>query len=62
MRLSDRFQLLQVNRSSESRVSLEPVTLLSRGTYRCEVSADAPSFQTVYEDRCMDVLGKPVNF
>ena len=53
-------QLRQVNRSSESRVSLEPVTLLSRGTYRCEVSADAPSFQTVYEDRCMDVLGRPI--
>lgn len=58
--MSDNFLLysLQANSSDLTSVELEQATLISRGTYRCEVSADAPSFQTVYEERYMKVLGK----
>ncbi|KAG0717712.1 hypothetical protein GWK47_007955 [Chionoecetes opilio] len=40
--------------SDQSKVTLRPVSLLSSGKYRCEVSADAPSFHT--ESRTAEML------
>ncbi|CAG7828474.1 unnamed protein product, partial [Allacma fusca] len=47
------------SKSSMNYVMLEPVSLLSKGVYRCEVSADAPSFQTVHEEHFMHVMVLP---
>lgn len=41
---------------------LENVTLSSTGRYRCEVSAEAPSFQTVSDHGDMVVVGKKIYF
>lgn len=41
---------------------LENVTLASTGRYRCEVSAEAPSFQTVSDHGDMVVVGKTITF
>ncbi|XP_063890099.1 cell adhesion molecule 1-like isoform X2 [Scylla paramamosain] len=40
--------------SDQKKVTLRPVSLLSSGKYRCEVSADAPSFHT--ESRSAEML------
>ncbi|KAK8404657.1 hypothetical protein O3P69_007719 [Scylla paramamosain] len=40
--------------SDQRKVTLRPVSLLSSGKYRCEVSADAPSFHT--ESRSAEML------
>lgn len=37
---------------------LRHVDLNSAGTYRCEVSAEAPEFQTVAAEKQMSVFGK----
>jgi hypothetical protein len=39
-------------------VILKAVNLSSTGRYRCEVSAEAPSFQTVSEHGDMTVVGE----
>ena len=39
---------------------LRHVDLNSGGTYRCEVSAEAPEFQTVAAEKQMTVFGKNV--
>lgn len=36
---------------------LKSLEVSSSGTYRCEVSAEAPSFQTVFQDRDMITIG-----
>ncbi|CAL8112930.1 unnamed protein product [Orchesella dallaii] len=48
------------NNSDLTSLELDRATLLTRGTYRCEISADAPSFQTVYEEQYMRILALPV--
>ncbi|XP_062553187.1 uncharacterized protein LOC134218272 [Armigeres subalbatus] len=45
--------------SSNVQVVLDPVELASSGKYRCEVSAEAPSFQTVSEHAEMTVVVLP---
>lgn len=60
MRLDFSFSLysLQVQNSTNDQVVLDPIELASTGKYRCEVSAEAPSFQTVSDHGEMTVVGK----
>jgi hypothetical protein len=50
--------VFQIHNSTESQVVLKSVNLSSTGRYRCEVSAEAPSFQTVSDHGDMTVVGK----
>ena len=49
---------LQIHNSTDTVVVLNSVNLSSTGNYRCEVSAEAPSFQTVSEHGFMQVVGE----
>ncbi|XP_025413825.1 uncharacterized protein LOC112685965 isoform X2 [Sipha flava] len=44
---------IDIDKSNSNEVVLKSLELSSSGTYRCEVSAEAPSFQTVFQDRDM---------
>ena len=44
--------------SNESMVSIRDVKRANTGTYRCEVSAEAPDFETDYREANMSVIGK----
>lgn len=48
----------QLQNSTDNVVVLRRVTLQSTGRYRCEVSGEAPSFQTVSGHEDMIVVGK----
>ncbi|XP_053994694.1 B-cell receptor CD22-like [Hylaeus anthracinus] len=48
-----------IHNSTESSVVLHSVNLMSSGRYRCEVSAEAPSFQTVSDHSDMVVVALP---
>ncbi|EZA55872.1 hypothetical protein X777_04091 [Ooceraea biroi] len=48
-----------IHDSTEKRVVLRSVNLMSSGRYRCEVSAEAPSFQTVSDHSDMLVIALP---
>ncbi|XP_012222099.1 uncharacterized protein [Linepithema humile] len=48
-----------VHNSTERLVVLHSVNLMSSGRYRCEVSAEAPSFQTVSDHSDMMVVALP---
>ncbi|KAG8252760.1 hypothetical protein J6590_049307 [Homalodisca vitripennis] len=48
---------VDISRSNESHVTLKDLTLSSSGRYRCEVSAEAPSFQTVSDHGDMLTVG-----
>jgi len=50
--------VFQVHDSTQRTVLLRSVNLSSTGRYRCEVSAEAPSFQTVSDHSDMTVIGK----
>jgi len=50
--------LLQLQNSTDIAVVLRSVSLQSTGRYRCEVSGEAPSFQTVSGHEDMIVVGK----
>lgn len=50
---------LQLTNSTDTSVALRNVTLQSSGRYRCEVSAEAPSFQTVSDHGDMVVVAVP---
>lgn len=47
-----------MHNSTDSIVVLQSVNLSTTGRYRCEVSAEAPSFQTVSDHGDMIVVGK----
>lgn len=47
-----------MHNSTDNQVILENVNLQSTGRYRCEVSAEAPSFQTVSDHGDMIVVGE----
>lgn len=49
---------LQLHNSTNTQVVLQSVNLSSSGRYRCEVSAEAPSFQTVTDHGDMTVVGE----
>ncbi|XP_049764328.1 uncharacterized protein LOC126092649 [Schistocerca cancellata] len=51
--------VVDMNNSTASQVELKDVTLSSSGRYRCEVSGEAPSFQTVSEHGDMIVVALP---
>lgn len=40
------------------RVTLDNLSVQSTGTYRCEVSGDAPTFRLTYETSNMTIIGK----
>lgn len=48
----------QLHNSTDSTVVLENVNLSTSGRFRCEVSGEAPSFQTVSDHGDMIVVGK----
>ncbi|KAJ9582810.1 hypothetical protein L9F63_022851 [Diploptera punctata] len=50
---------VEIHKSTESQVVLKRVNLFSTGRYRCEVSAEAPSFQTVSDHGDMTVVALP---
>lgn len=50
--------LLQVHNSTEFSVVLSSVQLSTSGIYRCEVSGEAPYFETVADQAHMLVVGK----
>uniref|UniRef100_A0A6E8VV99 Ig-like domain-containing protein n=1 Tax=Anopheles coluzzii TaxID=1518534 RepID=A0A6E8VV99_ANOCL len=50
---------VNVQNSTNSHVMLESINLFSSGKYRCEASAEAPSFQTVAENGEMMVVVLP---
>lgn len=43
--------------SNESLVSIRDVKRANTGTYRCEVSGEAPDFETDYREANMSVIG-----
>ncbi|GBM04349.1 hypothetical protein AVEN_146215-1 [Araneus ventricosus] len=49
----------KLSKSGSQTVYLRHVDLNSGGTYRCEVSAEAPEFQTVAAEKKMDVFVLP---
>ncbi|XP_055939069.1 cell adhesion molecule 1-like isoform X2 [Argiope bruennichi] len=50
---------VDLSKSGQRSVYLRSVDLNSTGTYRCEVSAEAPSFQSVEAERDMKVMVLP---
>ncbi|XP_014203690.1 uncharacterized protein LOC106635988 [Copidosoma floridanum] len=50
---------VDIHNSTESSVVLNSVNLMSSGRYRCEVSGEAPAFQTVSEHADMEVVALP---
>lgn len=48
----------QLEKSSARRVHLRELTLKSRGSYRCEVSEEAPSFHSAQAEMFMEVYCK----
>ncbi|KAF8768179.1 hypothetical protein HNY73_021025 [Argiope bruennichi] len=50
---------VDMSRSSNGTVYLQNTSLLAEGTYRCEVSADAPSFQSISLEKFMSVQDRP---
>ncbi|XP_026689315.1 uncharacterized protein LOC113473962 [Diaphorina citri] len=47
--------------SNSSHISLVNISLSSSGRYRCEVSAEGPSFQTVTDHGDMVAVGSPID-
>lgn len=54
--------LLQVNESNSNRVYIPELDLDATGRYSCEVSADAPSFQTAIVSANMNIVGTFTKF
>ena len=50
--------LFQLHKSTDVEVVLDHVDLYTSGRYRCEISGEAPSFQTVSDHGDMLVVGK----
>ncbi|XP_076307906.1 uncharacterized protein LOC143223622 isoform X2 [Tachypleus tridentatus] len=50
---------VDIERSNKDVVVLTKVTPITEGIFRCEVSADAPSFQTVSAQKAMIIHAKP---
>ncbi|BES93244.1 beat protein [Nesidiocoris tenuis] len=52
---------VQLNKltSDKNRVHLEKVTYQSTGTYKCEVSTEAPAFETVFRSQNLTVVAYP---
>lgn len=52
------FLLLQLDESNANRLVLRSITAETAGRFRCEVSAEAPSFETVSGHADMTVVRK----
>ncbi|XP_050543743.1 uncharacterized protein LOC126906846 [Daktulosphaira vitifoliae] len=50
---------IDIDKSNSNEVVLDSLQLSSSGSYRCEVSAEAPSFQTVAQERDMLTVALP---
>ncbi|XP_050320480.1 uncharacterized protein LOC126753252 isoform X3 [Bactrocera neohumeralis] len=50
---------VDVRNSTDTKVTLRRVTLMSTGVYKCEVSGEAPAFNTVSESETMTVVMTP---
>lgn len=48
---------LQHHKSDSQEVTLKNVNLKASGTYRCEVSGEAPLFTSVHGEGRMEVVG-----
>ena len=55
------FFRLQLSKSNETQVVLRNIQHSNNGTYRCEVSAEAPYFETDFKEANMSVIGKKKN-
>lgn len=53
--------ILQIKHSNMREVTLVNVSKNLTGKYRCEISADAPSFHTVIKTAEMSVVGEYIN-
>ena len=51
------FSLLQEYKSTETRIVLRNVDLTTSGKFRCEVSGEAPLFQTAKNQNFLRVVG-----
>ena len=49
---------MQLLNSTDNVVTLENVGLSASGVYKCEVSGEAPAFQTAVQSSHMMVVGK----
>lgn len=47
---------------TKCRITLDNLSVSSTGTYKCEVSGDAPTFPIVFEASNMTVIGKGLIF
>jgi hypothetical protein len=50
--------VLQLQKSDYRSVTLVNLQFNTSGTYRCEVSTEAPNFETVAQNSNMTVMGK----
>ncbi len=48
----------QADQSTETEIILRSVDLDTTGLFRCEISGEAPLFQTAYREAVMAVVGK----
>ena len=52
------FISFQTEQSSETEIILQTVDLDTTGQFRCEISGEAPLFQTAYREGVLAVVGK----
>ena len=52
------FIFLQKSQSTETELLLRSVDLDTTGLYRCEISGEAPLFQTAQREQVLAVVGK----
>ena len=50
--------LFQTDQSTETEIILRSVDLDTTGLFRCEISGEAPLFQTAYREAIMAVVGE----
>jgi len=50
--------MFQILKSDMNRVTLINLHFKTSGNYKCEVSTEAPNFQTVAQNSSMTVMGK----
>ena len=55
-------RLFQRRQSTQTSIMLKNVGLDTTGKFRCEISGEAPLFQTAYKDAVMAVVGKSMTW
>jgi hypothetical protein len=56
--LWNNYSIFQRQLSDKNQVTLENLNLNSAGQYRCEISAEAPLFNTVAQSKKLNVIGQ----